>query len=154
MNIQWIWTCNQIFRKCRYCENLLVFWMMLNKASSHLWSLGNNIYTKKSFPTYWKSKIEKLKKCEICSKLVIKTPEQLSTIFIGNFGHISRLFPVFLLLLLTSKSFLGPAILIFNCWNNILLVYKSLSEIPAHRKRLWFKVVVLKKHFVLVGYCV
>ena len=32
------------------------------------------------------------KKCEICSKLTIETPEQCSTACIVNFGHISHLF--------------------------------------------------------------
>ena len=40
--------------------------------------------------------------CEICSKLSIKTPEQRqrrhSVVFITNFGHISHLALVFLLL--------------------------------------------------------
>ena len=45
------------------------------------------------------------KKCEICSKLTIKTPEQRrSGVFIVNFEHISQLFLVFLLCLkLPSK---------------------------------------------------
>ena len=43
--------------------------------------------------TYSKSTIETLKnKCEICSKLTIKTPRQLSTLFTVNFKHISLLF--------------------------------------------------------------
>ena len=41
-------------------------------------------------------------RCEICSKLTIKTPEQRqwrrSDVFIGNFEHISHLVLVFLLL--------------------------------------------------------
>ena len=32
------------------------------------------------------------KKCEICSKLIIKTPERRSVVFIINFEHISHLF--------------------------------------------------------------
>ena len=32
--ISWIWTCSQISRKFGYWENLLLFWMMLNKASA------------------------------------------------------------------------------------------------------------------------
>ena len=44
------------------------------------------------------------KKCELCLKLAIKTPERChwhcSGVFIVNFEHISRLFLVFLLLTL------------------------------------------------------
>ena len=44
------------------------------------------------------------KKCEICSKLTIKTPERRrSGVFIVNFEHISHLFLVFLLLTLNKK---------------------------------------------------
>ena len=43
-------------------------------------------------------------RCEICSKLIIKTPERpqwrRSGVFIVNFEHISHLFLVFLLLTL------------------------------------------------------
>ena len=51
------------------------------------------------------------KRYEICSKLTIKTQEQrqwrLSGVFTVNFGHISNLFIVFLLLLWTGKYLLG-----------------------------------------------
>ena len=48
------------------------------------------------------STIETLeKRCEICSKLIIKTAERRgSGVFIVNFEHISHLFPLFLLLTL------------------------------------------------------
>ena len=39
------------------------------------------------------------KRCEICSKLIIKTPEQRHSGFIVNFEGISQLFLVFLLLI-------------------------------------------------------
>lgn len=49
-------------------------------------------------------------RCEICPKLSIKTPEwcnwRCSVVFIVNFGHISHLFLVFLLLICTSKCYL------------------------------------------------
>ena len=47
----WIRTCSQISRKLRYWENLLLFWMMLNKVSPYLYTLGNNIYTRENSPT-------------------------------------------------------------------------------------------------------
>ena len=37
----------------------------------------------------------------------MKTPERLSAVFIGNFGHISLYFLVFLLLILNKKMFAG-----------------------------------------------
>ena len=37
-------------------------------------------------------------RCDICSKLTIKTPEWRQNVFIGNFEHISHLVLVFLLL--------------------------------------------------------
>ena len=47
-------------------------------------------------------------KCEICSKLTIKTPERRqwrsSGVFIVNFEHISHLVLVFLLLTLSSVN--------------------------------------------------
>ena len=54
-----------------------------------------------------KSPIETLeKRCEICSKLTIKTPERRqwrrSGVFIVNFEHISHLFLVFLFLTLNK----------------------------------------------------
>ena len=38
-------------------------------------------------------------RCEICSKLTIKTPERRSGVFIVNFEHVSHLVIVFLLLI-------------------------------------------------------
>ena len=37
-----------------------------------------------------------------------------------------------------------------NSWQ----MYKNLSEIEVHKKRVWSKVVAPKKMFFLVGYCV
>ena len=42
-------------------------------------------------------------RCEICSKLTIKTPERRSGVFIVNFEHISHLVLVFLLLTLNMQ---------------------------------------------------
>ena len=51
------------------------------------------------------------KRCEICSKLTIKTPERRqwrhSGVFIVNFEHISPLFLVFLLLTLNKRMLAG-----------------------------------------------
>ena len=66
------------------------------------------------------------KRCEICSKLIIKTPEWrhwcLSGVFIFNFEHISHFFPVFLLLNLNKWGKL-PSLMFFCCicmWETVL----------------------------------
>ena len=46
------------------------------------------------------------KRCEICSKLAIKTPERRH-VFIANFEHISHLFLVFPLLTLNKYMLVG-----------------------------------------------
>ena len=45
------------------------------------------------------------KRCEICSKLKIKSIERRSDVFIVNFDHISHLFLVFLLLARDKQMF-------------------------------------------------
>ena len=83
------------------------------------------IFTQERTPrqafTYFKSKIETLKKGESYSKLTIKTPEWLSTLLIVNFGHN----PLFVLVsccwIWTSKCLLGPALSIYKQWNNMML---------------------------------
>ena len=68
---------------------------ILNEVKYSIWvikTLGNNVYIRKSSQqtfTYSKSTIETLKnKCEICSKLTIKTARRLYTHFIVNFEYI------------------------------------------------------------------
>ena len=93
--ISWTWTCGQRSRKFSYWENLLLFWIMLNKASAHLYALGKNIYTRKNSLTsiyqFIMNNSNTKKRCEICSKITIKTPEQRSTVFILNFEDVSHL---------------------------------------------------------------
>ena len=94
------WTCRQLCTKLSYWENLLLFWVMLNKASAHLFILGNNIYTRKNSPTniylLKLNNINTRNTCEICSKLTIKTSQRRSNnVFIVNYEHISNLFLVF-----------------------------------------------------------
>ena len=52
------------------------------------------------------TRLSNIFRCEICSKLTIKTTKQRqlrrSGVFIVNFEHISQLFPVFLLLTLNK----------------------------------------------------
>ena len=82
-----------------YWENLLLFWMMLNKASAYLYTLGNDIYTGKNSMTnvyvFIVNNSNTRKRCELCSKLTLKLPQWLPTIFIVNFEHISYLFTSF-----------------------------------------------------------
>ena len=98
-----------------YLENLLLFWMMSNKASAHLYTLGNNIYRRKNSPKniylFIVNNSNTRKRCETCSKLTIKTRERCSTVSIVSFEHISYLFLMFLLLTL-NKCLLGPTLLI------------------------------------------
>ena len=80
--------------------------MMLNKASAHLYTLDNNMYTRKTF-TCSKSRIEIQKTPEICLKLIKETPERLSTVSIVKFGHMPHLFLAFLLTTLNKYRFTG-----------------------------------------------
>ena len=77
--------------------------MMLNKAFSHLYTLGNNIYTRKYSPTNIYVNIENSnnirKMCETYSKFRIKTPERRHAVFILNFEYILHFFLVIVLTL-------------------------------------------------------
>ena len=81
---------------CYYFQWCLIKYLLIFR----LWVI---IFTQERDPwqtfTYLKSLIETLKKVWICSKLTIKTLEQISAVFIVSFGHISHLFLVFLLLI-------------------------------------------------------
>ena len=81
-----------------YWENLLLFWMMVNKASFYL-ILWVMIFTQEKTPqqtslTYLlrlrNSNTRKRRK--ICSELTIITLQRCSTVFIINFEYISFLF--------------------------------------------------------------
>ena len=82
-----------------YWESLLLFWMMLNKASAYLYILGNDIYTGEnswaSIYLFIVNNSNTKKRSEICSKLTIKSPQRRFTVFIVNFEHISYLFTPF-----------------------------------------------------------
>ena len=96
--ISWIWTCSQISRK--YWENLLLFWMKLNKASAHLYNLGNNIYSRKNSPTdiYLFVTSHTKKGCEVCSNLTIRHQNDVPL------PLLLTLYPFLLLLLLTLNK--------------------------------------------------
>ena len=111
-----------------YWENLILFWMMLNKVSAYLYTLVNDIYTEKSSSTniylFIVNNINTRKRCEICSKLTIKSPQRRSTVFIVNLEHISYIYHTYHISfwwfhcwLWTSKCFLGPTTSIYKRWN-------------------------------------
>ena len=70
--------------------------MMLNKTSSCLYTLSNDIYTSKNFRQAFicSNNSNTRKRCEICSKLTMKSPQR-STVFVVNFEHVSHLFTPF-----------------------------------------------------------
>ena len=79
--------------------------MMLNKVFTYLYTLGNDIFTGKNSPTniymFIVNNSNTRKRCEIFSKLTIKSPQRRSTVFIISFviiSHLIHLFLVFLLL--------------------------------------------------------
>ena len=106
---------------------------------------------------YLKSTIETFEKSEDYLNLTIKTPERLSTLSIVNFVHNLLFFVVPCCWLWTSKCLLGPTLFIntemtYGC--NYWQIYKILSEIISKELQekivIQSRVVVLKKHFILV----
>ena len=80
-DLSWIWTRSQVSIKFSYWENLMLFWMTLNKASARFETSRDNIYITKSSPTnsylFKVNYRNNIKPCQISSKLTIKTPERL-----------------------------------------------------------------------------
>ena len=144
--ISWIKTCSQISRKGSYWENLLLFWMTLNKASAYL---ANNIYSIKNSPKnnhlFIVNNSYARKRCVICSKLTLKTQEWRSTVFIVNFEDIFTPF--------SSVSIVDFKQVIV-CWvpsnqfRNVKITYctKALVKWQLIKKGLWSEVVVPKKN--------
>ena len=107
LKITWIWTCSEIFKKFRYGEDLLLFWMMSNIASGHLLTLGNNIYTRKSSLRnidLFKLNIRNTKKLWKMFKVNNKTSERLSTVFFVSFSCFLHLFYCFCCWLWTKRN--------------------------------------------------
>ena len=79
--------------------------MMLNKASAHVLTLGNDIYTSEKSPTnvylFIVNNRNIKKRCEIFSKLRTKTPER-RYVFIVNL--LLTYFTVFLVFMLILKK--------------------------------------------------
>ena len=98
---------------CKNCVKLIMALLSHYSASIYLFKV-NNRNTRK-----W---------CEICSKLIIKTPEQLqwrrSGVFIVAFEHISHLFLVFLLL--TLNKYMLPG----DVWTSFTYYYLLLALRP------------------------
>ena len=73
--------------------------IILNEASSYLYTLGNDIYTGKNSSTniylFRVNNSNTRKRREICSKLAIMSLQRRSTVFIVNFEYISYLFTPF-----------------------------------------------------------
>ena len=106
LKIIWIWTCSEIFKKFRYGEDLLLFWMMSNIASGHLFTLSNNIYTRKSSLRnidLFQLNIRNTKKVWKMFK-VNKTSERLSTVFFVSFRCFLHLFYLFCCWLWTKRN--------------------------------------------------
>ena len=107
LKIIWIWTCSEIFKKFRYGEDLLLFWMMSNIASGHLFTLGNNIYTRKSSLRnidLFQLNIRNTKKLWKMFKVNNKTSERLSTVFFVSFSCFLHLFYCFCCWLWTKRN--------------------------------------------------
>ena len=131
---------------------------MLNKASAHLHTLGNNIlFVIIIIYLFIANSSNIRKRCEICSKLRIKKPDGRSTVFIVHFEHISHFILVFVLSL--NKCLLSPTLSIKKnveityCWN-YQQMYKNFSEMAAHKKGFRTEVFVPKKHFFFLVYCI
>ena len=125
--MSWIWTCSHIRIKLSYWRNLLLFWMILNKAFAYLPALKNNIYTTKNSRTnIFLFIMNTRKRCDICSKLTIKTLEQR---FFG-FKQIS----------------------VCYC-SSYYQMYKNFSEMETPKKGLWSEVVVPKNIFFFEVCC-
>ena len=84
---------------------------MLNDASAHLWTLGNNGYTRKSSPTiiylFNVNNTNTRQNSKICSKLTLKTLERRSTLFNVDVEYISHFLLLFLMLTLNKQMFAG-----------------------------------------------
>ena len=98
------WTLKlQITKKTHEC-NILIAWFR-SYIICELWANHTHLYPQPAL-TFSKSTMDILEQCEICSKWIIKTPEEdqwrLSGVFMVKFEHISQI--VLLLLLLSLNK--------------------------------------------------
>ena len=99
--LQYYWTTGQVLPDYEFC----CFWFLLISRE-----ILDNKFASIDFPAniyFFKVNDRNTRKrCKICSKLNIKTPERRwwnhSSVFIASFGHNSHLFLVFLLLTLNK----------------------------------------------------
>ena len=92
----------------KHCLKYAKIWVSSNLSFPHKERNENSVLTRKNTPVgiyFLKVNNRNTKtKCEICSKLTIKTPEQRqwrpSGVFVVNFEHISHFVLLFLLLTL------------------------------------------------------
>ena len=95
-NRSWMWTCSEISWKFRLLRKSAI---ILDEASTYLYTLGNDIYTgKNSLTNIYLFRVNKSnlrKRRQMCSKLaIIMALQRGSTIFV-NFEYISYLFTPF-----------------------------------------------------------
>ena len=123
------WDSTNVFIKIRFCLKLINLDYLTNTASFLLafWHSENTWSSKLSPIGIHLLKINNRNtrtRCEICSKLTIKTPERRhwrrSGVFIVNFEHISDPVLVFLLLTLSMYMPIGSFNSIF--WQGIIMV--------------------------------
>ena len=92
------------------------------------------------------------KRCEICSKLTMKTPERhwrhwrCSGVFIVNFEHISHLFLLLLLLTLIEQENVKSDWFSSYSWLDLSLSvnYDLIRKIPKYNYNLMFNYQLLK----------
>ena len=132
---------------------MLLFRIILHEATAHLQTLGKNIYMRKSSSkkfVYSKSTIETLNSkytrttfyCIYCKLWAYFIP--FSTVLPVDFEQVNVCW-------VSPYQFINAEI---TYCRNYWQMYKNLSEIEVHKKRVWSKVVAPKKMFFLVGYCV
>ena len=98
-----------VFSKCDQIRSFLtkfrllqIYWLQLSK-----WK---NCYSPPNICLFKFNNRNITKRCEICSKLTIKTPKQRHWLLFGvffNFEHISNLFLVFLMLTFNKQMLAG-----------------------------------------------
>ena len=124
---------------------------MLNEASAHLWTLGNNSYTRKCSPTITYllkvNNINTRKNSKICSKLPIKTLKGRSTISNVDVEHISHLLLLFLMLTLSKQMFAGTHPINLK---TLKLFWQSLTDVQISQWNNYSKLVIPKKHFFFI----
>ena len=120
---------------------------MLNETFAHLWTLGNNSYTRTGSPTIIYllkvSSVSTRKNGKICSKLPLKTLKQRSTISNVDVEHISHLLLLFLMLTLSKQMFAGTHPINLK---TLKLFWQSLTDVQMSQWNNYSTLVIPKKH--------